>query len=176
MEKTDISDAWQLSLEVLSVELEQVQGVLQSLNGIKQVNIDQNIDIELLITPVNLEQRLEACNEKFCLVVCRFDQLIDVIDFCFINAGFLDPLIRVQRGRLEVLLAEILSYFVIPSLKSLRIEKQISVFTPSLKAFDRLQSLIEGFEDHINELLVVGHKLDPVILNIGSDLAILLDK
>ena len=40
MEKTDISDAWQLSLEVLSVELEQVQGVLQSLNGIKQVNID----------------------------------------------------------------------------------------------------------------------------------------
>ena len=54
MEKTDISGTWQLSLEVLSVESQQIQGVLKRFNRVYQVWIDKDVDIELLVTPENL--------------------------------------------------------------------------------------------------------------------------
>jgi hypothetical protein len=49
------------------------------------------------------------------------------------------------------------------------------MLAPSLEALDRLQALIERLQDHVDELCIVGGKLDPVILNSRSNFAVLLD-
>ena len=55
VEQANVSDTWQLSLEVSGVVLEQVKSVLQILNGVQQVDIYEDVDIELLVAPVDLK-------------------------------------------------------------------------------------------------------------------------
>ena len=50
------------------------------------------------------------------------------------------------------------------------------MFTPPFEALDRLQTFIERLQDHIDELLIVRLQLDPKVLDIGSDLSVLLNK
>lgn len=50
------------------------------------------------------------------------------------------------------------------------------MFTPSFEALDRLQTLIERLQDHIDELLIIRLQLDPKVLDVGSDLSVLLNK
>ena len=50
------------------------------------------------------------------------------------------------------------------------------MLTPSFEALDCLQTLIERLQDHIDELLIVRLQLDPKVLDIGSDLSVLLNK
>ena len=46
------------------------------------------------------------------------------------------------------------------------------MLAPALKALDLLKALGEGLEDHTNELIIVGDKFDPEVLNVGHSLAV----
>ena len=48
------------------------------------------------------------------------------------------------------------------------------MLAPALEALDLLQALREGLEDHANELIIVGDKFDPEVLNVGHSLAVFL--
>ena len=82
VDETDVGSSWKLSLEVLLVVLEQVQGVLERLNRVDKVNINKNIDVKLLVAPVDFEQILETGHEALSLSVRAVDELGDPISLC----------------------------------------------------------------------------------------------
>ena len=69
MKESDVCHTWELCLEVGRVVLEQGKCVLEGLHGVQKVDIHQDIDIELLVAPVDFEQWLEASHEHLSLVV-----------------------------------------------------------------------------------------------------------
>jgi len=50
------------------------------------------------------------------------------------------------------------------------------MLAPSFETLDGLETLTECLHDHSDKLRVVWNELDPVVLNVRSDFAVLLNK
>ena len=68
-EKSNVSHSWQVAGKVALLVLEEIQDVHQRVDWICKVFVHNDIDIELLVSPVNFQKRLESGQELICFVV-----------------------------------------------------------------------------------------------------------
>ena len=72
------------------------------------------------------------------------------------------------------MLAKVFTDFVVPGLESIGVVDEIGVLGPPLEALDGGKTFAESLCDDVSELLGIGLKLNPRVLNVGSDLAVKL--
>jgi len=96
MKETDVRHARQLSLEVVVLPLEQSQSVLKRIDRVFEVNISEDINIELLVAPVDLEKGLEARHESISLGVGTIDECLHLLLVRLLHFVLENP-----RSRLE---------------------------------------------------------------------------
>jgi len=60
LEKPNVGAGGEVALEVLLVELEQFHHVAQTFDLVLQALVDHDVDVELLVAPVDFQNRLEA--------------------------------------------------------------------------------------------------------------------
>ena len=51
------------------VESEQPESVLENIDWISGLFIDKDLNVKLFVSPVDLKKRLEASQERLCLVI-----------------------------------------------------------------------------------------------------------
>lgn len=149
------------------VVAEQLNGIGKRLSRVLESFIDQQRKVGLLVSPVNLEQRLEASKELLHLIECALNDVTDKVLVIDVQLVLLNP-----REGIEMLLVVLfprVSDDVVPLFESVSVWLQIGMLAPSLKVLDALESLIEAEDNTVRIVFCSGCHLKPVLLNAGND-------
>lgn len=76
LEKTDISHWRQVRAEEGMVEVEQLYSVCNGLDWVLQSLVDQDVEVDLLVSPIDLKQLMEPCEEGHHLVKGTFNDIL----------------------------------------------------------------------------------------------------
>lgn len=96
MDETNIGSCGQLGAEELVIVVEQIYRAIQSVAGIFQAFIYQYIQIELFVSPVYFEKRLESRDKVSQLREGAFENALDYFWMISVKWICLDPLLRVE--------------------------------------------------------------------------------
>ena len=128
LEETDVGLLGEILTEVITVEPEQLDGEVEHVNRRPETLIDQNIKVELLVAPVDLEEVLEAGNESLRLLESTFDNSLDAEVFRPINLLLCDPALGIE----EDLIRHVpLSLLLVPLLKRICIIVKVLMLAPA---------------------------------------------
>jgi len=174
LQQTDISAGGQICLKVLLVVLKQLHNIGEVLNRIFKTLLNQNIDVELLVSPIDLKDRLEASQESAGFAV-------GVVNY-FVHSGFLgdeellvaDPSQRIQSKSFLVRLIPLIAHNVVPLLKRVSVHFQVTVFRPPGEAGYLIETLLEVLLDLILKILLIRLHFDPEVVHIRKCLSVQL--
>lgn len=159
-------------MEVLLVELEQFHHVAQTFDLVLQALVDHDVDVELLVAPVDFEYRLEASQEGVGLDKCAFHDLLNARLARFERLGVADPGDRIEGERLG--LFPLFPYNVVPLFQLVCVVLKISVLRPSGETLNFFQTELEVHHDLLVELFGVWLESNPEFVGVGQGSAVQL--
>jgi hypothetical protein len=124
----------------------------------------------LLVAPVNFKEALELCNEGLGLVKSIVHNGGDSVLLLLTDRLVNNPGLGIEVHGLG-LIPDVTSH-LIPFFEGVSIVLKILVLSPSLEVGDVLETNCEGVEDSVDELLLVGNKSDPELVDIGYSLLV----
>ena len=122
--------------KVRELVLEEGESVGEGLDRVDKVYIDEDVHVELLVSPVYLEEGLEAGQEHVRLVIGRVHQFFNLSIGRLLNRVLLDPLPWVKGGGLLSVLAPIVTDLIIPGFEGIGVVDQVDVLAPAFEALD----------------------------------------
>jgi len=75
LDESNVSSRWDLAAENIVIIIEQLDGVLDTLNWILKSLIHEDVQVELLVSPVDLKNWLESSQEQLHLSEGRVDDV-----------------------------------------------------------------------------------------------------
>lgn len=141
------------------VEFEQFHDVAQTFHLVLKSFVNEDVNVELFVAPVNFKNRLEPSKELVCLCVRSGNYLCNA--FLFVAEGWRidDPSQRTECKGLWFF--PLLTHDVVPFFKYVGILLKVSVFGPTSKALNLFEAKLEVHHYLIVKLLTVGLEFDP---------------
>lgn len=120
------------------IVIEQVDGVVQAFSWVSQILVDKDLHVELLVSPVDLKERLEISDElpQFTKGVLKDGP--DNFRMTSVDWIRLNPLFWIKFGRVR--LFPLVTDDIIPIFQSISIWTQIRMLVPPLKLFNLIKS------------------------------------
>lgn len=123
------------------------------------------MQVDLLVTPVELEQRLETLEISVQLAEGTFEDTVNNLSAILEQWVVRDPRLGVQVERVRHVPR--LTDDVVPVFKLVPVRSQLLVLAPALERLDLLETLREGLDDDISVFVGAGAGSEPVLLDTG---------
>lgn len=144
---------------------EETDYVLQGLLWLLKVLIDECHAVKLLVTPIDLKERLESLQEALNLAEGGLNCVRHEPFVVQIERVIKDPQLRVEVER--VIDLPRLADNVIPVLELFNVRLELLVLGPALEALDPLKPSLERLDDQFDVLCAAGRRLQPPLVEVG---------
>jgi len=116
--------------------------------------VNENVDVELSVAPVDFQKRLESLEELLGFVVGAAENFLNLVGFVLVDGMLTNPGEGVEEEGIGLFPGA--AHDVVPLLKCLRVVVEFTMLAPSLEALDRLETSGESALDEGSEIIFIG--------------------